>query len=130
MFEAHSIIERIIKEGKVEQGLELLFQCQQGAIALGGLIEAVSSDDRNSIPILEEYCEKVYKLYQELCQGRMDNELSFCELQSILNEVKSKAEKDRNVRWLLNSITNINSMLFMRNFKLLRKMFRLLVIVL
>lgn len=31
---------------------------------------------------------------------------------------KSKAEKDRNVRWLLNSITNINSMLFMRNFKL------------
>ena len=38
--EAHHIIWRIALEGKTEQAMELLEQCQEGAVALGELIES------------------------------------------------------------------------------------------
>ena len=66
--DAHKIIERIAGEGNDQQAKELLAQCQEGAIALGELIEAKASEHVDIVTLLEDYCEDVWQLYDALDQ--------------------------------------------------------------
>lgn len=68
--QAHIEIKRNIEAGKREISLGLLEQCQEGAIELGKLIEQEEGEDFVTIPLLESYCETVYKAYEGLRKGQ------------------------------------------------------------
>ena len=54
---AHDGIKKTIERKNIEAALDLLSQCQECAIKLGEIIEAVEGEDFVTISLIEEYCE-------------------------------------------------------------------------
>ena len=69
MSQAHDEVRRELEDCKRDNVLELLTQCQEGAIQLGNLIESTEKEGFVTIGMLEEYCEIVYQIYEEMIQG-------------------------------------------------------------
>lgn len=67
--QAHKEIKRQIERRKTDEVKNLLEQCQQYAIALGEMIEKEAGEGTTMVRLLEDYCERVYEIYQEA--GRM-----------------------------------------------------------
>lgn len=67
---AHHEIRSAIEKKDVVAAQILLEDCQNGAAALGGLIEESEGEDFRTIRILEEYCDQVYKIYMSLLSGQ------------------------------------------------------------
>lgn len=70
---AHEEIKRTIETGRKNSAMELLEQCQEGAISLGGMIEHAQGEGFITVSLLEEYCEFVYQLYEQIRQGEKVN---------------------------------------------------------
>jgi hypothetical protein len=68
--EAHEQIRLDLEKKQVEIVLQLLADCQNGAVALGDLIEKCEGEDHPTISYLEEYCELVYEIHQKLSEGQ------------------------------------------------------------
>lgn len=64
--QAHKEIKRYIETDNVAAAMDLLTQCQEGAVQLGELIEKTEGEDCPVIPLLENYCELVYQIHEEL----------------------------------------------------------------
>lgn len=67
--QAHGEIKKNIEKKQYPAALELLAQCQQGAIEVGNLIESSEGEDVSTISLLTEYCELVYQIYEKLQQS-------------------------------------------------------------
>ena len=70
---AHDGIKKTIETRNSEASLDLLSQCQECAIKLGEIIEAVEGEDFVTISIIEEYCEIVYQFYEKISQNQPVN---------------------------------------------------------
>lgn len=71
--EAHDEMKRLLELREYDAVLELLEQCQQGAIKLGELIEVTEGEGFVTIPLLEHYCELVYQIHEEIAQKQLRN---------------------------------------------------------
>ena len=67
--QAHEEIKTNIEKGNVEPVLVTLADCQEGAVALGNLIETYEGEGFVTISHLEKYCEVVYQVYQCIANG-------------------------------------------------------------
>ncbi|MCI9336290.1 MAG: hypothetical protein HFH93_01925 [Lachnospiraceae bacterium] len=67
--EAHDEIRKAIEKKNISAAMSLLADCQDGAIALGNLIESSEGEDFPTTALLETYCEQVYRLYEDLEKG-------------------------------------------------------------
>ena len=71
--DVHRTIQKAVSEGNKLAAMELLEQCQACGISLGELIEAVEGEGFVTIGLLEQYCELVYEIYEEVRRsGRQD----------------------------------------------------------
>ncbi len=91
--EAHEEIRQAINRKEYDLVLELLGQCQDGAIKLGEMIESAEGEGFPTISLLEGYCEQVYSIYEEICQGAASDvcgllEGLYKELEKIENSVR------------------------------------------
>ncbi len=68
--EAHTEIKKHLQKKALSGARELLQQCQQGAIRLGSLIESIEGEECITVHYLEEYCETVYQIYEEITQNQ------------------------------------------------------------
>ena len=66
MEEAQEQIKKDIGQGSVQPAMELLEDCQTGAVTIGTLIENTEGEGHPSVLLLEEYCELVYQIHQNL----------------------------------------------------------------
>ena len=71
--EAHVEIIKLIEKKNVDSAFELLEQCQQAAIAIGEIIEKSEGEGTEAVRKLEEYCESIYTIGQELTAERRIN---------------------------------------------------------
>lgn len=75
MQRAHAAIRKTLKAKNKASALELLEQCQSYAISLGQQIESVEGEGFITVTLLEEYCELVYQIYEEVLQLPQVNEI-------------------------------------------------------
>lgn len=68
--QVHREIKKYVENGSSAIALDLLAQCQEGALQLGELIEKTEGEDCKTISLLERYCELVYQIYEEISQGQ------------------------------------------------------------
>lgn len=62
------------KEDQILQVIGILEECQDTAAAIGELIEETEGKNFKTIPLLEEYCELIYQLYERLAErGAFDD---------------------------------------------------------
>lgn len=67
---AHDEIRKAVEKNDTLTALTLLEDCQNGAAALGNMIEEAEGEGFVTIPILEEYCDQVYQIYDSLVRGQ------------------------------------------------------------
>ncbi len=68
--EAHSQIRKYIEQNNIQPAMELLCDCQNGAIAIGNLIESTQGERHCAVALLEHYCELAYQVYKDLEENR------------------------------------------------------------
>lgn len=66
MEEAHDEMKRCMVKGNVVQAQELLADCQNAAVAIGTLIDGTEGEGHPAVTVLEEYCELVYQIHEDL----------------------------------------------------------------
>jgi len=93
--QAHDEIRKAMEIQDNETAMELLEQCQEGAIQLGELIEKTEGKGFKTIPILENYCELVYQIHEEIRENHAGNARkaykNLCKFQTrIKNDVKNE----------------------------------------
>ena len=97
--QAHEAVREAVKENERNTAMDLLGQCQEGAIKLGELIEDTEGEQVKTISLLERYCELVYQIYQTVEQGhKLYAEQIFAELQEALIFVENSVRDDIKVR--------------------------------
>ena len=69
MEEAHAEILRLIESNDMVNASELLEECQQAAIAIGGIIEESDGEGTEAVSRLEGYCEYVYGINESIKNG-------------------------------------------------------------
>lgn len=69
MERAHEQIRKDIEQKNISATVSLLEDCQNGAISLGNLIEKTEEYGHPTVTLLEEYCELVYRLHEDLMNG-------------------------------------------------------------
>lgn len=66
-------IKKMMATGNVGVVLDLLEQCQDSAIQIGGMIEESEGEGFITVGLLENYCEKLYQTYEEVRQQQFVN---------------------------------------------------------
>lgn len=64
--QTHKDILHDIGKGTFDVAMQLLIECQNGAISIGTMIEEQEGEGTSTVGILEEYCELVYCFHEEL----------------------------------------------------------------
>lgn len=65
--DASYAISRLLDEGRGQEVLQLLAECQDAAIALGSHIEKLYGLGTQTVGALEQYCEALYQLSVAMC---------------------------------------------------------------
>ena len=97
--EAHEEIKNFISSKTHEQAMDVLAQCQQGAIELGNFVEETAGEGTQAVALLEKYCERVFHFYNELTEGNFQNvKANLRNLRSQMQEVENRIKSDIKVR--------------------------------
>lgn len=97
--QAHGEIRKAIEKRNISTALSLLADCQDGAIALGELIEKADGEGAPTIPILESYCEQVYEIHEELKKGQpVGAGRVFKSLRQMLFKIENSVKHDIRLR--------------------------------
>ncbi len=78
--QGHDGITQMAEIRNYETVLDLLSQCQGCAIKLGEIIEATEGEDCAAIPVIEDYCERAYQIYDKIQQGESVNADQTCKI--------------------------------------------------
>lgn len=97
--QAHGAIRKAIETDKSYIAMDLLEQCQDGAIGLGELVESSEGQDCRIIPLLEQYCEFIYQVHEEISQGQSVNaDKVFKSLRKFFIQIENSLRDDIKVR--------------------------------
>lgn len=80
-------VVREISQGNPESALELLEDCQEGAITLGGRIEEVKGQGYITVGILEQFCEVLYNVHEMIAEG---SETDADEIDKLFEEILAR----------------------------------------
>lgn len=67
--EAHEEITKCIERKQLDTAIDLLGQCQQGAIKVGETIDAAEGEGTDEVHLLEEYCEVIWQIGEDIKSG-------------------------------------------------------------
>lgn len=97
--QAHDEIRKAMEKKNTEAARSILADCQDGAIALGELIEKAEGEGFVTISLLEAYCELVYRIYEELGQEQAVNAgKTYKMLRQSFFRIESSVKNDIKVR--------------------------------
>lgn len=92
--EAHREVCHLLGKQEYVLAMDLMASCQNVAIQVGTLIEQLGKGT-GTVELLEEYCELVYQLHENLIQGEVLLEEEASELlKNILNQIKISVKKE------------------------------------
>lgn len=99
--QAHDELKRFVENKELGNAMELLGQCQESAVRIGELIEVEEGEDAPTIVKLENYCEVLYKIYEELSSDSITAAVKLYKplrkaliqvVNSVRNEIKVRLE--------------------------------------
>lgn len=97
--QAHTKIKTSIETKKNDTAMDLLAQCQEGAIGLGNLIEKEEGEDFATIPLLQSYCELTYQIYEALHENHdLNINKAYKNLKKSLIQIENSIKNDIKAR--------------------------------
>lgn len=98
--QAHNEVRKAAERRNTPVLLQLLSDCQTGAIQMGELIEAVEGADCPAISQIERYCETVYQIYADAAADRaLSGSRTYKTLRQALSGIRASVKNDIKVRW-------------------------------
>ncbi len=98
--QAHDEIKRGIENKNYPIVMDLLGQCQEGAIELGKFIEKSEGNGVATIALLEDYCEQTYQIYEKLAGGqKLNANKRYKNLRKILIQIENSVKNDIKIRF-------------------------------
>lgn len=91
--EAHQNLKELIESQNSEEIINLLSQCQDGAIMVGNQIEAIYGEGLECVHVLEKYCEAAFHIVEHLEQPEICMEY-YGTVGSLLEELEKTMEQD------------------------------------
>ena len=92
---AHTVLKKPVPDGQCEAVCGILNDCQQGAVILGNMIEQSEGEGFPTIPLLEEYCEAVYRIHGQLNRNTAHDAAGmYEETGRLLGRIKESVSKD------------------------------------
>lgn len=104
--QAHNEIKRLNEKRNFSRAMEVLEQCQQGAVQLGGMIESIEGEACATIRLLEDYCEAVYQFYDELRQKFLSQREDAQQIGCIKCALENSKKLSKHFRRIKNSVKN------------------------
>ncbi len=102
---AQEHIKKLLLQQEYVFVLDLLQQCQQGAIQIGTIIEESEGEGFPTVKMLEEYCELIYQVFEMVQAGREnvdqkgpDAEVIGGTMERLLIEIESSIQNDIKIR--------------------------------
>lgn len=86
---AHMEIKKALEAGNTALAMDLLEQCQAGAIELGETIEAEEGEGFITVGLVESYCEQLYQTYKQV---RIISGVNAHKVQKVLNKSLTQLE--------------------------------------
>ena len=84
-----------IRQGDYDLAMDLLADCQDGAVALGNCIEEAKGSGYRTVTILEELCEMLYTIYEIMEKGESpDADAVTKQFGEILERLSDSVQKD------------------------------------
>lgn len=97
--QAHDGIRKTIEQKDFSNALKLLEDCQDGAIALGTMIEESEGEGFVTVSLLEEYCELTYQIHESIIRGgEVGANNTYKKLNSLLIKINNSVRNDITVR--------------------------------
>lgn len=95
LYQAHDQIRSMINRKETSGAMNLLEQCQDGAIQLGGLIEQEEGEGFITVDLLEVYCEIIYQIYEDIGTNENENgDKAFRSLRKQLVQIENSVKND------------------------------------
>ena len=98
MEEAHNEVKRCAEQKNIVQAQEFLSDCQNAAIAIGTLIEDTEGEGHPTVTALEEYCEQVYRIHENLAAEGVNTNKIYKSLRQKLIKVENSIRNDIKIR--------------------------------
>lgn len=99
LHEAHEEIKTNLEKKLINQTLELLVQCQEGAVQLGEFIEKIEGTGFPTVSLLERYCDLVYSIHEDILNNNEDKGNRFYKkLRKALLGIENSIKNDISVR--------------------------------
>lgn len=96
--ELHKEIQEHVIAEEFDAAVALLEQCQNYAILTGTIIENRAGEGTAAVGCLEDYCEMVYQIHEELQQGqKYGKNYTFTALDTQLSVISSCAKKELDI---------------------------------
>lgn len=97
---AQEHVKNLLKKQEYASVLDLLQQCQQGAIQIGTVIEQSEGEGFSTVKMLEEYCELVFQVFEmvQTNPDASDADVIFGAMDRLLADVSESISKDIVVR--------------------------------
>ena len=92
LFQAGEAAGQYMQQGAFNTMIEFLAQMQETAILLGGEVDRLLGESNREVPILEQYCEKVWQCSQS--ETVEEAEVYLAEAQALLTETKNMLQED------------------------------------
>lgn len=99
MQQAHDEIRKALEKKETSAVLTLLADCQDGAIALGTMIEQSEGEGFSTVSLLEEYCELTYRIHESIVKEEDIGINYICKkLDSFLLKISNSIKHDIKIR--------------------------------
>lgn len=98
LHQAHEEIKGALEEKNIVLVQQMLNECQQFAYELGGIIEQQEGEGHITVVFLEEYCEMLFRVYEEMATSLPGANKIYKQLRKQMLNVENSAKKDIPVR--------------------------------
>ena len=98
--QAHDEIKQAVEKKDISAAMILLEDCQNGAIALGNLIENEEGEGFRTVSFLEDYCELVYQIHESFAQGQeASGNQVYKKLRKVFTQIENSVRNDIRIRY-------------------------------
>lgn len=98
LHQAHEEIKGALAQNNLSLAQNMLAECQEFAISLGESIETLEGEGHATVSCVEEYCEALFHIHEELTDGQVSENKIYKRLRKQLVKVENSAKNDIRVR--------------------------------
>ena len=88
-YQAHEEIKEALAQKNYAFALNMLIESQTTAVSLGEIIEKIEGEGHSCVLCLEEYCELLFQIYEDINSGNINGNKAYKTLRKQLIKIEN-----------------------------------------